>query len=68
MLGAIIGDIVGSRYEFDNRKTKKFELFESECQFTDDSVMTIAIAQALLDCNGNYEELSIIAIENIMIQ
>lgn len=66
MLGAIIGDIVGSRYEFDNRKTKEFELFESECQFTDDSVMTIAIAKALLDCNENYEDLSIIAIENMV--
>lgn len=66
MLGAIIGDIVGSRYEFDNRKTKEFELFEKQCQFTDDSVMTIAIAKALLDCNENYEDLSIIAIENMV--
>ena len=52
MIGAILGDIVGSVYEFDNIKTKNFELFDKDCFFTDDSVMTIAIAQALMlyDC------------------
>ena len=49
MLGAIIGDIVGSIYEFDNIKTKDFELFDRECFFTDDTVMSIAVAEALLD-------------------
>ena len=48
MIGAILGDIVGSIYEFDNIKTKEFELFDKECMFTDDSVMTIAIAKALM--------------------
>lgn len=48
MIGAILGDIVGSIYEFDNIKTKEFELFDKECFFTDDSVMTIAIAEALM--------------------
>ena len=48
MIGAILGDIVGSVYEFDNIKTKEFELFDKECYFTDDTVMTIAIAEALL--------------------
>ena len=48
MIGAILGDIVGSIYEFDNIKTKNFELFDKECFFTDDSVMTIAIAEALM--------------------
>ena len=48
MIGAILGDVVGSIYEFDNIKTKEFELFDKECFFTDDSVMTIAIAEALL--------------------
>jgi len=48
MLGAIIGDIVGSIYEFDNIKTKDFRLFDTECCFTDDTVMTIAVAEALL--------------------
>lgn len=48
MFGAIIGDVIGSRFEFDNFKSKDFELFDSECDFTDDSVMTLAIAKALL--------------------
>lgn len=49
MLGAILGDIIGSPYEFDRgNKTKEFELFHPACQFTDDTVMTIAIADALL--------------------
>lgn len=48
MIGAILGDIVGSIYEFDNIKTKEFELFDKECFFTDNSVMAIAIAEALM--------------------
>ena len=48
MIGAILGDVVGSIYEFDNIKTKNFELFDKECFFTDDSVMTIAVAEALM--------------------
>ena len=47
MLGAIIGDIVGSIYEFNNIRTKEFELFSPECFFTDDTVMTVAIYKAL---------------------
>ena len=49
MIGAILGDIVGSIYEFDNIKTKEFELFDKECFFTDDSVMTFAVAEVFLD-------------------
>jgi ADP-ribosylglycohydrolase len=48
MLGAIIGDIVGSVYEWNNVKTKYFPLFSKDVFFTDDTVMTIAIADALL--------------------
>lgn len=50
MYGAILGDIIGSPYEFDanNIKTKEFPLFRFDSQFTDDSVMTIAVADALL--------------------
>ncbi len=48
MFGAIIGDIAGSRFEFNNRKAKDFELFTRECGFTDDTVMTLAVAEALL--------------------
>ena len=48
MYGAIIGDIVGSRFEFNNFKSKDFELFDSGCFYTDDTVMTIAVAAALV--------------------
>ena len=48
MLGAIIGDIIGSRFEFENRLSTDFELFTSDCAFTDDTVCTIATADALL--------------------
>ena len=49
MYGAILGDVIGSPFEFDRGdKTKDFELFSKGCNFTDDSVMTIAIAEALL--------------------
>ncbi len=49
MYGAILGDIIGSRFEFDRGgKTKKFELLTDEDKFTDDSVMTVAVADALL--------------------
>ena len=49
MLGAILGDIIGSPFEFDRGdKTKDFKLFTEGCTFTDDSVMTIAVAEALM--------------------
>ena len=49
MIGAIIGDIVGSRFEFNNKKSKEFELFpEYFIHYTDDTVMTLAVATALL--------------------
>lgn len=48
MLGAIIGDIVGSVYEWNNIKTKDFPLFRDDCRFTDDTVMTVATADALM--------------------
>lgn len=63
MIGAIIGDIVGSIYEFNNIKTKDFRFFDPDCFFTDDSIMTIAICNALLKCKGNYKNL-----ENIVIK
>jgi len=47
MFGAIVGDIVGSVYEFNNIKTKDFPLFGEKCDFTDDTVMTVAVANAL---------------------
>lgn len=49
MYGAILGDIIGSPYEFDmGSKTKEFPLFSKRSTFTDDSVMTIAVAEAFL--------------------
>ena len=51
MYGAILGDIIGSPYEFDshNIKTKEFELFSDRSEFTDDSIMTLAVGEALMD-------------------
>ena len=63
MLGAIIGDIVGSRYEFNNIKTKEFELLNHNCFFTDDTVMSLAVAKAILECNGDYTNLSQMAVK-----
>ena len=48
MIGAIAGDIIGSVYEHHPIKTKNFPLFDSRCRFTDDTVLTIAIAEAIL--------------------
>ena len=50
MRGAILGDIIGSPYEFDRgNKTKDFPLFSRESNYTDDSVMTCAIAKAFMN-------------------
>ena len=48
MLGAIIGDIVGSRFELNNVKSKNFKLFTKECSFTDDTICTVSVADAIL--------------------
>jgi ADP-ribosylglycohydrolase len=48
MIGAIAGDIIGSVYEQYPIKTKEFHLFDSRCRFTDDSVLTVAVADAIL--------------------
>lgn len=58
MIGAIIGDIAGSRFERHNHKSKEFEMFDRKCRVTDDSVMSIAVARAILECDGNYDDLS----------
>ena len=49
MLGAIIGDIVGSRFEFNNTNQTNFKLFTPDCNFTDDTICTVAVADALLN-------------------
>ncbi len=49
MYGAILGDMIGAPYEFDRgKKTKNFPMFVSDSQFTDDTAMTIAVADVLL--------------------
>ena len=69
MLGAIIGDTVGSRFEFHNTNTKDFVFLHANCRFTDDSVMTMAIADAIMqwDIEGrpSYGRLSELAIESM---
>ena len=67
MLGAIIGDIAGSRFEWHNHKNKDSELLShiKGCRPTDDSVMSLAVAQAIMDCTGDYQNLSIRAIERM---
>ena len=60
MIGAILGDMIGSVYEFDRgNKTKEFPLFVRKSQFTDDSVMTIAVAEGLMEA-GNHPDPEII--------
>lgn len=57
MLGAIIGDMVGAPYEFDRgNKTKEFPLWVRDSQFTDDTVMTIAVAQALMNVESGSDD------------
>lgn len=65
MLGAIIGDIVGSRFEFHNKKSKYFELFHPRCRITDDSVMTIAVAKSIMEADENYSNLSELTVKNM---
>ena len=60
MYGAILGDIIGSPYEFDRgTKTKAFPLFSPASEFTDDTVMTIAVAEAFLDATAEADEESL---------
>lgn len=54
MLGAIIGDIVGSRFEFNPTNDYNFEFWTEECDFTDDTICTVAIADALLNRSDNF--------------
>jgi type I restriction enzyme M protein len=63
MLGAVIGDIVGSIYEYKNCKSKNFEFLTSKNFFTDDSVMSIAIAKALLMAKPDFSDLSEMAVK-----
>ncbi len=53
LYGALGGDMIGSIYEWRNHKSKEFELVKRHCDFTDDSIMTLATAQAILE--GTYD-------------
>ena len=58
IIGAIIGDIVGSRFEFNNYRSTNFQLFNDNCFFTDDSVMTIAVADWITNKSKTPKQLS----------
>ena len=57
MIGAILGDIVGSRFEFHNHLSPDFSFLTEDCCFTDDTVMTCAVAQALMDSREDFSDL-----------
>ena len=57
LIGAIVGDVAGSIYEFNNIRTKDCLLFTKDCHFTDDSVLSIAVYKALKECRGDYSNL-----------
>ena len=63
MLGAIIGDIVGSRFEWNNNRSKDFDFLTYKCFPTDDSIMSLAVAQAILVSKLDYSDLSKNAVE-----
>ena len=75
MIGAIVGDIAGSRFEWHNRKSKQFTFLKGNdesrhpCRFTDDSVMTLAVAAAILKWreggDSSYAALSEVAVKSL---
>lgn len=67
MYGAILGDIIGSPYEFDRgNKTKDFPLFSRDSCFTDDTAMTVAVAEALLESAGQPDDIIMAALVRSM--
>lgn len=58
MIGVIIGDVAGSRFEWNNHRSREFELFTPDCKCTDDSIMSIAVAKALLESQPDFSDLS----------
>ena len=65
MIGAIVGDIVGSRFEFANYKSKKFFFFDPDCCFTDDTVVTCCVAESLMKSweKDKFETLDKVAVD-----
>lgn len=58
MLGAIIGDIAGSRFKWNNHRNKEFDFLTYKCFLTDDSVMSLAVAQAIMKSKTDYSDFS----------
>ena len=58
MLGSIVGDIIGSQFEHANHLSKTFDLFTPDCFYSDDTVLTLAVCQALLDTDGQVDHLA----------
>lgn len=67
MLGAIIGDIAGSRFEFNNNRSKDFTFLTYTCKPTDDSIMTLAIAKSILEAKSDYSNLGELAVRNMQL-
>ena len=63
MIGAIIGDIAGSRFEWDNHRSKIFTLMNDQCFFTDDTVMSLSICEALMHSKQDFSDLDIQAVK-----
>ncbi len=67
MLGAVIGDIVGSRFEWNNYRAKDFEFLTYKCSPTDDSIMTLALAQAILVSKPDHSDLAENAVKQMQL-
>lgn len=65
ILGAIVGDTIGSVYEFSNVKTTDFPLFSEWTEFTDDTVMTLAVADAILKSKDDLQPISYVLVESM---
>lgn len=63
MLGAIIGDVVGSRFEWRNNRSKTFDFLTYKCFATDDSIMSLAVAKAVLDSKKDRSDLGALTIK-----
>lgn len=58
MLDTIVGDVVGSRFEWNNHKGKNFDFLTYLCELTDDSIMTLVVTKAILEYDGDLKILS----------
>lgn len=66
LVGIVVGDCVGSRFERNNCKSKEFTFFRSGCRVTDDTIMSLGVSNALIEANGNYNDMNNIAIKNMV--